>query len=185
MEDREIVALFLKRDENAIKESQKKYGKRLLQLAEGITGSSLDAAECENDAYLSAWNEIPPAEPYEYLYPFLARIVRCLALNMCRDRERHKRKADYVALTDELAEVLPGRGSTEESVDEKLLSDAINRFLAKQKETQRIWFVRRYWFFDSIGTIAANYNVGESKVKVTLMRMRAALGEYLKHEGFM
>lgn len=185
MEDREIVALYLNRDENAIKESQTKYGRRLAQLAEGITGSPLDAAECENDTYLSAWNEIPPATPYDYLYPFLARITRCLALNMCRDRDRLKRKADYVALTDELADVLPGDGSPEENVDEKLLSEAISSFLSKQKENQRVWFVRRYWFFDSIGTIAKNYGVGESKVKVTLMRMRNSLGDYLKKEGFM
>ena len=46
------------------------------------TGSFDDrqtAEECENDTYMQAWNLIPPHEPADYLYAFLARITRHLS----------------------------------------------------------------------------------------------------------
>ena len=65
MEDRDIVALYLRRDETAVKYTEERYGSRLRALALGITGDSQSAEECENDAYLAAWNSIPPKHPQD------------------------------------------------------------------------------------------------------------------------
>ena len=93
LDDKQIVELFLSRDENAIRESAAKYGARLYALAHGIVADRQTAEECEHDTYLEAWNRIPPHEPKNYLYAFLARITRHIALNCCRDRARLKRSA--------------------------------------------------------------------------------------------
>lgn len=60
MDDREIVALYLSRDETAIQQTAEKYGERLQGLSFGIVGDTQAAEECENDTYLAAWNSIPP-----------------------------------------------------------------------------------------------------------------------------
>ena len=101
MEDREIVALYLRRDESAVKYTAEKYGGRLRALALSITGDSQSAEECENDAYLAAWGSIPPKRPEDYFFPFLARIVRNQALNLCRGRDARRRSARVEELNRE------------------------------------------------------------------------------------
>ena len=73
MDDRSIVALYLRRDETAIRQTSEKYGRRLRTLAYGIVNDLQTAEECENDTYMEAWNTIPPHEPSDYFYAFLAR----------------------------------------------------------------------------------------------------------------
>ena len=93
MDDRSIVALYLRRDETAIRQTAEKYGRRLRALAYGIVNDLQTAEECENDTYMEAWNTIPPHEPSDHFYAFLARITRHISLNRCRDRDRLKRGA--------------------------------------------------------------------------------------------
>ena len=129
MEDRDIVALYLRRDEGAIKCTAEKYGSRLRALALGITGDRQSAEECENDAYLAAWSSIPPKRPEDHFFPFLARIVRDQALNLCRGRTAQKRSARVEELSRELEQCLPfvfGCSSTlpepaPDATDERLL----------------------------------------------------------------
>lgn len=183
MGDSEIVELFLKRDEAAIKHTAEKYGSRLQKLAYGITADRRTAEECENDAYLEAWNSIPPHEPRSYLYAFLARIVRHISLNRCRDRARLKRKALIVELSRELEECLPAPDDIECRVDDIVLGDAINGFLRSLDAEKRGVFMRRYFYLDSIADISKRFGISESKVKSMLFRCRGKLREHLKKEG--
>lgn len=93
MDDRSIVALYLRRDETAVRQTAEKYGSRLRTLAYGIVNDLQTAEECENDTYMEAWRTIPPHEPSDHFYAFLARITRHISLNCCRDRSRLKRSA--------------------------------------------------------------------------------------------
>lgn len=63
MEDKAIVDLFFARSETAIEETQKKYGRYCHAIAKGILSSEEDAKECVSDAYVGAWNSIPPQNP--------------------------------------------------------------------------------------------------------------------------
>ena len=102
MDDRGIVALYLRRDETAIWQTAEKYGHRLRALAYGIVNDLQTAEECENDTYMEAWHTIPPHEPSDYFYAFLARITRHISLNRCRDRDRLKRSAFISELSAEM-----------------------------------------------------------------------------------
>jgi len=184
LEDSKIVDLFLERNEKAIKESEKKYGKLIRQIALSITEDHQLSEECENDTYLSAWNLIPPNEPRDYLSAFLSKIVRNISLDKCRARRSAKRMADTVSLDDELAACLHGDMNVPDEVDSRLLGDAISKFLKDQPKEQRIIFVRRYWYQDSVTEISMRMNISESKVKVTLHRTREKLKKYLKKEGY-
>ena len=180
MEDSEIVELYLARNEQAVGESAKRYGARLRKLACGILDEETAAEECENDAYLEAWNAIPPAEPRTYLYAFLARITRHLAIDRCRGLGRQKRSARLEELTAELADCTPGP----ESVEARQLAETVSRFLRSLPEEKRDIFLRRYWYCDSIGSIAKRFRCGESKVKTALHRTRKELKDYLDKEGY-
>lgn len=184
MEDHDIVELFLMRDETAIKRTSEKYGKRLRSLSYGIVNDLQSAEECENDTYLEAWNSIPPHEPRSYLYAFLARIIRHISLNCCRDRNRLKRHSFVCELGDELEECIPDPSDDECRIDEIALTDAINKFLATLNEQKRNIFIRRYWYLDSIADIAKRFALSESKIKSTLFRCRGKLREHLQKEGY-
>lgn len=184
MDDSSIVDLFLMRDESAVSETSRKYGKRLYSLAYGILCDLESAEECENDTYLDAWNRIPPHEPREYLYAFLARITRHIALNLCRDRDRLKRKAAICELSAEMEECIPSPDDVECRISDDLLKELINGFLENLGVEKRKIFIRRYWYLDSVADISERYDISESKVKTTLFRCRAELKKLLTKEGY-
>lgn len=184
MEDRKIVELYLQRDETAITQTADKYGTRLRSVANNLLEDLYAAEECENDTYLQAWNSIPPHTPFDYLFAYLARITRHLALDSCRTRSRKKRDAVLVELTHEMNEVLADTEDVESQMDARALGAAISAFLYRLPQQQRDIFLRRYWYFDSVAVIARRFMVSESKVKTTLFRIRNQLREYLEKEGF-
>lgn len=183
MEDEEIVELFLKRDENAIKNTQQKFGKRIVNISKNITGSDLTAEEVENDTYLRAWENIPPAEPRTYLFAFLARIARNLSISICRERSSLKRRAVLVELSDEMEECIPSSLSVEAEAEGNMLMELINDFLFSKDEEKRNIFMRRYFYLDPVKDIARLFGITESKVKTTLFRLREELREFLEARG--
>ncbi len=185
MEDREIVELYWKRDEAAIEQSAKKYGRRLRTLSHGIVADMETAKECENDTYMEAWQSIPPHEPGKYLYAFLARITRHISLDRCRERSRLKRSAFICELSAEMEQCIPAPDDTECRMDSIVLREAINEFLDMLGAEKRNIFLRRYWYLDSVSAIAKRFGISESKVKTTLFRCRNQLRKYLEEEGYV
>lgn len=184
MEDHEIITLFLCRDETAIIETRNKYGSKLRHFSMGIVQDMASAEECENDTYLRAWCSIPPQEPWEYFYPYLAKIIRNLSLNRYRDNSRYRRYAHLVALSKEMEQCIPASLCTANMVDEIILKDAINSFLKQLDVHKRNLFLRRYWYLDTIQVIADRYGLSQSSVKVELFRLRKKLKQHLQKEGY-
>ena len=184
MEDTQIVALFLARDESAVAQTAQKYGKRLRALADGILADRRAAEECENDTYMQAWQRIPPHEPHDYLYAFLARITRHIALNRCRERGSRKRGAPLCQLTEEMAQCLPAPDNAAQHITTLEFGELLNDFLRSLNDTARVVFLRRYWYCDSIAAIARRYSLSQSNVKTMLSRSRARLRERLEKEGY-
>ncbi len=184
MDDNKIVELYLSRNEEAIRQTATKYGSRLRRIAYRVLNSIETAEECENDTYHEAWNLIPPHEPRTYLFAFVGRIVRNIALNVCKKNNAQKRYAVYCELTQEMQECLPAKNDPEGAVNADFLRGMIDEFLESCPEEQQNVFVRRYWYFDSVPQIAAAYGFTQSKVKTMLFRMRAALKEHLEKGGY-
>lgn len=185
MNDWEIVELFLARDEEALKQVSKRYGARLRALALGILGDVSEAEECVNDTWLAVWRSIPPQEPKEYLFAYLARITRHLALDRCRARNRVKRTAHVVELTAELLDCIPAGDSAEARLDAKELAETVSTWLRTLPEEKRRLFLLRYWYCDPVSTLAKSMGWGESRVKTALHRLRKELREHLEKEGYL
>jgi RNA polymerase sigma-70 factor (ECF subfamily) len=183
LNDNEIVALFLKRDESAIEETQKKYGRYCFSIANNILHNKEDAEESVNDTYLNAWNSIPPHQP-EVFSTFLGKITRHLSLKKWRDKTADKRGGGEVTLTlEELQECIPTGQSVEDEVQNHELVLVINTFVKSLPLTERRIFICRYWYFDSIATIAKEFGLSQNNIKITLYRTRQKLLKILEQEG--
>lgn len=183
MQDCEIVDLYWARSENAISETDGKYGRYCRKIAMNIVANNEDCEECVNDTYLSAWDSMPEERP-NLLAPFLAAIVRNHSLDLYRKNHSLKRGAGQTALAlDELIEVAGG-ADTEDAVDEILLARHINTFLDRLDKQSRQIFVRRYFYIDSLSDIADAHSMSESAVKSQLFRLRQKLKEFLEKEGY-
>ncbi|MCR4656414.1 MAG: sigma-70 family RNA polymerase sigma factor [Lachnospiraceae bacterium] len=183
MQDYEIVDLYWARSESAIKETDIKYGAYCRKIAMNIVADDKDSEECLNDTYLSAWNSMPEERP-QRLAPYLAAITRNHAITLYRKMHSQKRGAFNASLAlDELSEIA-GSESTEDKAGLSLLTGYINSFLADLSSEQRIAFVRRYFYVDSLEDIAASLSMSESGVKSLLFRLRQKLKTYLIQEGY-
>ena len=183
MDDKQIVDLYWERSEAAITETSKKYGRYCHHIAFNVLHNNEDSEECVNDTYLSAWNSMPPHRP-SVLKTFLGKLTRNISLNKYKQLTAEKRGNGQVALIiDELRECLPTTEGTENIVDDMVLADVFNRFLASLTVEKRRIFIRRYWYMSSVKEIAADYGMSESKVKMSLLRSRNELKHLLEKEG--
>ncbi len=173
MEDYQIVDLYWARQETAITQTEKKYGKMLHSLSFSLLSSHEDAEECVNDTYLGAWNAMPDARPV-YLGPFLSKITRRLSIDRWR-REHREKRGGATALTEELTECIPDGDTPATEYERGLLREELNAFLRTLPEEKRAIFVRRYFYAQSVAKIADELGIGEAKVKVVLHRLREQL----------
>ncbi len=180
MEDEKIVGMYWERDESAIEESDKKYGRYCHSIAYNILYSDEDSKECVNDTWLGAWNSIPPEKP-TLLKSFLGRITRNIALNRIDYNNALKRGVPVCEITEEFSECMPEKRLSLE--DEVALKGAINGFLATLDTRTRIIFMRRYWYICTVSDIAESMGMSENHVSVILHRTRIKFREYLGKEG--
>lgn len=182
MTDREIVELYWARSEEAIKETDRLYGRYFHYIAKEILHDEEDAEEIVNDTYLKAWSSIPPERP-DPLKAFLGRITRQLSINRLKQNKAQKRGGGQYLLTlDELAECIPDE--SEKLASDTDLTDALNRFLRGLPLEQRRVFIKRYWYMSSVAETAAAFGMSESRVTSILFRLRNKLKEQLTKEGF-
>ena len=179
MNDHNIIALFFARDEAAIRHTQDKYGTRLFTTANHILRNHQDAEESVSDTYLRAWETIPPQRP-QHFFAWLAKICRNFALKKLDWNNAAKRKAEVVTLTQELELCVPDRSR---DIDALELGQILDAFLRTLTPDNRLVFLRRYWFGDTIGEISARYDLSESAVNMRLNRTREKLRAHLEKEG--
>ena len=185
MNDQEIVRLYFDRNQQAISETGRKYGSYCYTIAWNILYNREDSEECVNDTYMDTWNAIPPARPLS-LKAFVGKITRNNALNRYEKAHAGKRGGGETPLClDELSECVSGQDEMKDLEDYEHLVTCLNQFLSLLKKDQRIIFVRRYWYLSSIQEISRDYGMSESKVKVTLLRTRKKLRDYLRKEGLL
>lgn len=186
MDDPRIVELYWARDEQALTESERKYGRMLFSVSYRLVGSRQDAEECVNDTYLKTWNSIPDARP-EHLGAFMARITRGLSIDRFRQNHRIKRGEGVGTLEEELAECLPDPSvrTPAQEYDDGRLRDALNRFLETLPPEQRRMFVGRYFFSRSCRELSAESGLSVANVKVRLHRLRESLRKVLEQEELL
>ena len=184
MLDEQIIELFFERSEQAISELDNKYGKVLHNLSSNILNDRWDAEECVNDAYLGAWNTIPPQKPNP-LKTYVCRITRNIAITKYHSNTAVKRNSHYDVAIEELAYCLFSQDTPEEQLNVKELTFLLDRFLGNLDVRSRVMFVRRYWYADSVADIADAFRMRPNSVSVQLSRIRNKLRKFLMQEGYV
>jgi RNA polymerase sigma-70 factor (ECF subfamily) len=184
LEDTGIIELFYNRSEQAIKELSEKYGAVCQQISKNILNNSQDAEECVNDAYLAAWNTIPPQKP-EHLLSYICRIVRNISITKYYSNTAKKRNSYYDTALDELDKCIPSALSVEDEIAARELSRLLNMFLDTIGKESRVIFVWRYWYLESVQDIAERLGTNSNNIYVRLSRIRSKLKKFLKKEGYL
>ncbi len=183
MEDNVIIDLYWARDQRAIQASDAKYGPYCRAVAGSILWDHRDREECVSDTWQRAWNTMPPQKP-SLLRAFFGAITRNLALNRYEYDHAQKRGGGQLPLAlEELQDCLPAPNSTEQAVEAGELTALLETFLRSLPTRERTVFLRRYWYLQPVKDIARSLGLGESRVKMTLLRTRAKLREVLEKEG--
>ena len=180
IDDKKIIELYFERNEQAIKETDIKYGKLCHKIAYNILNNLQDSEECVNDTYLGVWNKIPPTRPDNFK-AYISKIVRSISIDKFRKQKAKKRSADMVMALDELADILPDERYAPSRNDEEI-GKSISIFLNKQKEVVRRVFLLKYFYFESNIAIAERCGFTERKVTHMLAHTGAQLKEYLIKE---
>lgn len=178
MEDEKIIELFFARSEQGIRELDGKYGKACSRLSYNIVNNTQDAEECVNDAYLGAWNAIPPARPNPLL-SYILKIVRNISLNSYWKKMAAKRGGQYTVALEEIEACIADKKSVEEEIEASELAHIIEKFLDTLTVENRVIFIRRYWFSESCRDIAGYVGLSEKNISVRLTRIRGKLRQYL------
>lgn len=184
MDDEKILDLYFARDEQAVVETDRKYGSYCFTLANSILSNTQDAEETVSDTYWKAWNAIPPKRPGIFKM-FLAKITRNLAFTKWRGRSAEKRGGGELTLVlEELEGCIAAPGEVEDELNAKELAKAIRAFLNTLPAREQDIFLRRYFFVEESAVIAKRYGMKPATVLRTLSRTREKLRNYLMQEGY-
>ncbi len=183
MEDEQILELFDTRSEDAITQVKIRYGRACMHLLRNLLLNEQDAEECANDVYLALWDTIPPQRP-KPLLTYLLKIARNQALRRITYDHAQRRDNRQVIALEELESCIVSGETPEQALDRKLLEEEIDRFLRSLPREDRLLFLRRYWFCDSVEQLTELFGWSNSKVKSKLFRLRGRLRKHLQEEGF-
>ena len=184
MEDQGILELFFARSEQAIAETDRKYGGYCYSIAYNILSSKEDSEESVSDTYLAAWNLIPPRKP-NFLNAFLGKITRHISIDRWRKLNARKRGGKETVLALEELGECTASSDMETEIAQRELARILNDFLENLPETERHVFLCRYWYFDSAQDIALHFGFSSGKVRSMLHRTRKKLQSHLKREGLL
>ena len=184
LSDGEIIELYWQREEQAIKETDRKYQHFLLAVAHNILRDVQDCEECLNDTYLGAWNAIPPARP-KVLQAFLATIMRRTAIDRYKAGKRQKRiDSELTVALSEVEELLTDGSDPAAELDARELGRVISEYIRALTKRRRYIFMSRYYMARPIGEIAKLLGCSESTVNKEIAAIKRDLKEKLEKEGY-
>ena len=184
-DDSDLMLLFESRDEQAITETQARYGMICSRLVNRILHDSQDTEECINDTMLEIWNAIPPAKP-KIFRAFLITVAKRNALNRQEKKQAIKRggKEQDISL-EALPDAFASETDTALAAEQRIMKAALRRFLSSLPQEVRMIMIDRYWMKCSVSDIAKTYGMSKSAVKMSLLRTRKKLEEFLRKEDLL
>lgn len=182
MDDRQIIDLLFARDERGLVHTEDKYGPLYTRILRQILSDESDIEECKNDVLMGLWNSIPPNYPIHFS-AYICRIARRIGITRYQYNTRKKRSCGYTVLLSELEGCIPAPDQIESRQNAKLLRQVLNDFLLSLDEQTRVLFLRRYYYLETVKSLAQRFKVTENFVSVRLHRARKMLKTLLIEEG--
>lgn len=179
-DDKQIVQMYWERNERAIQETDYKYGRFILRIANNILNDEFECEECQNDTYLCIWNSIPPNKP-NIFSAFISKIVRSIAINRYKEKTRKKRIPSEMTISiEELQDSLKIETLPHEESFENDLVKIINNYLRGLSDRQQFIFIGRFYMCDKLEIIANELNVNVSTVHREIEKIKLGLKQHLE-----
>ena len=180
--DEEILKLYFARSENAIAETDRKYGKYLYTIAHNILHDDRDCEECLNDTYLKIWQSVPPVRPLN-LRTYLSKIIRNNAVDRYDEEHRQKRvPADACDPLDDFDHII-GSYNIDDEIEAKKIGKIINSYLEILSDRSLYIFMSRFYYAMPLSDIARRLGVSLSTVNKELAAMKNELRAKLTDGG--
>ena len=178
--DKQIIDLYWHRDESAIEETDKKYGRMLFRIAYNLLSDRMDCEECKNDTYVRVWSSIPPTRPL-VLPAYLTEIIRRVAISKYKQKRSQRRVPSELTVSmDELRDSLQNEASLGGERDAEEIGKVINSFLREIPERSRYIFIERFYFAEPVEEIATELSISVATVYREIERIRKDLKVYLE-----
>lgn len=116
MDDRQLVTLARKGDQDAFTRLVERHQKMVYNLALGKTGSHHDAEEVTQTAFFKAWQGLPSFQGKAAFSSWLYRLTVNAAIDLLRQRKKHQ---GALSLDDPDLPVVPDRGPSPEELSEE------------------------------------------------------------------
>ena len=181
-DEAQMVDEVYRRSEAGLHRMMDCYGALLQSLSMSILHDAGEAEECVNDTWLKVWELIPPYRP-AHLRSFLCKLTRQISVDRYRAAHREKRGGADADLWVELNErMMAPERSPEDAETAAAVREAIEGFLLGQDVESRVLFTRRYFFCESLQSLAERYGTDPKLLAVKMARMRGKLKKYLEKE---
>lgn len=178
MEDTELYQLMQKDAERGMRICIETYYALVYSICKGILPDApQDAEECVNESFLRLWHTLDTVQNPAHLRAYLCMIARNLALTAYR---KNCRAAQYRSDAEPPPETDAGfLKYLERRADAEKLQAAIMQL----KEPDREIFVRKYYYMESMASLAERFGVNVKSIDNTLWRSKQRLRKILKEDA--
>ena len=180
LSDEQIIELYWQRQENAISETDKKYGAFLFRIARNILHDRSDCEECKNDTYLGVWNAIPPTRPTEFA-AFLVQIMRRIAINRYKEKNCKKRiPSELTVAMEDVQNTLQSNDAIDAAYQAQEVGKIINDYVKALPDRRRYIFIDRFYLSESVEAIAADLKISPATVYREIEKIKQGLKLHLE-----
>ena len=178
--DEQIIELYWQRNENAIQETDKKYGQFLFKIAYNILHDRLDCEECQNDTYLGVWNAIPPTRPIAFP-AFITQIMRNIAINRFKEKTSKKRiPSELTVSIEDVNNILHSGDTVAAEYEAEEVGRIINDYVRQLSDRQRYIFIDRFYLAEPVETIANDLSISVPTVYREIEKIKQGLKLHLE-----
>ena len=178
--DEQIIELYWQRNENAIQETDKKYGQFLFKIAYNILHDRLDCEECQNDTYLGVWNAIPPTRPIAFP-AFITQIMRNIAINRFKEKTSKKRiPSELTVSIEDVNNILHSGDTVAAEYEAEEVGRIINDYVRQLSDRQRYIFIDRFYLAEPVETIANDLSISVPTVYREIDKIKQGLKLHLE-----
>ena len=181
--DEQIIDMYWQRNQDAITETDNKYGNLLQSIAYNILRDTLDCEECRNDTYLRMWNLIPDARPLPFV-AFVVRIMRGISIDRYREKSSKKRIPSQLTVSmEELMNAISDERSVDEIYEAREIGKIISEYVENLNDRQQYIFFDRYYMAEPVEKTASDLSISVQTTYREIKKIKQGLRKYLEEKG--
>lgn len=184
MKDKKLIHSLKMHKQTALLRVMECYGGYTYTIVSNILKGTMqkeDIDEVVSDVFLKLWNNAEKIDEDRALKPYLVSIARNEARNKLR-------QYNTIISLEQVSQEEYGRVDYSNELEDKLIMDEklkiIKKILDASPPLDSEIFARFYYNYEKVREISVECNVSESKVKMTLSRLRKKMEQALEEQGY-